>query len=312
MMSDDFSGLPVFLALVECKNFRAAGEQLGVTGSAVSQRLRQLEDRLGVALFNRTTRTVALTEAGEQLYRELAPAVAEVRAALASLDAWRGAPAGRIRLSVSSIAENFLSSTVIAEFLAAHPAIQLDIEVDDRDADPLASGFDAAVRLGETIAPDMVAVPVSTEQRQVIVGSPGYLAAHGTPEHPRDLAAHACIGWRAQGRATSYRWELVDRGREFEVAIDARVDTSDMGLMVRLACAGVGLTIGLEESFRPYLYRRELVTVLDRYCPAFPGFFLYYPRRAPPPLKLRALVDFLRARQRGTQVSPPPTKRKRR
>jgi DNA-binding transcriptional LysR family regulator len=171
-MSDDFSGLPVFLALVAHKNFRAAGEQLGVTGSAVSQSLRQLEDRLGVALFQRTTRSVALTEAGEQLYRGLAPAVAEVRASLASLDAMRGVPAGRLRLSVSSIAESFLSSLLLAEFLAAHASIQLDVEVDDGDPDLVAAGFDAGVRLGETIAPDMVAIPVSGEQRQVIVGSP--------------------------------------------------------------------------------------------------------------------------------------------
>ena len=217
-----------------------------------------------------------------------------------------------VDVSVSSIAESFLSSTLIAEFLAAHPSIQLDIEVDDSDPDPVASGFDAAVRLGETIAPDMVAVPVSPEQRQVIVGSPAYLATRGAPQHPRDLAAHACIGWRAHRRATPYRWELVDRGREIDVAIDARVNTSDMGLMVRLACAGVGLTIGLEESFRPYLDRRELVTVLDNYCPPFAGFFLYYPKRAPAPLKLRALVEFLRVRQRGVRIPPPSRKRTRR
>jgi DNA-binding transcriptional LysR family regulator len=310
-MSDDFTGLSVFLALVAHKNFRAAGEQLGVTGSAVSQSLRQLEDRLGVALFQRTTRSVALTEAGEQLYRGLAPAVAEVRGSLAALDAMRGVPAGRLRLSVSSIAESFLSSSLLAEFLAAHVSIQLDVEVDDGDPDIVAAGFDAGVRLGETIAPDMVAVPVSGEQRQVIVGSPTYLKARGAPQHPRDLAEHACIGWRAHGRATPYRWELVDRGREVEVAIDVRVNTTDMGLMTRLACAGIGLTIGLEESFRPYLERGELVSVLDKHCPPFAGFFLYYPKRANPPLKLRALVDFVRARQR-LRVPPPSRKRKRR
>jgi DNA-binding transcriptional LysR family regulator len=309
-MPDDFSGLPVFLALVEHRNFRAAGEQLGVTGSAVSQSLRQFEDRLGLALFHRTTRSVALTEAGEQLARGLAPAVAEVRASLASLDALRGVPMGRLRLSVSSVAESFLSSSLLAEFLAAHASIQLDVEIDDSDQDLVAAGFDAGVRLGETIAPDMVAVPVSGEQRQVIVGSPAYLGARGTPQHPRDLAAHACIGWRGHGRATPYRWELVDRGREIDVEIDARVNTTDMSLMVRLACAGVGLTVGLEESFRPYLDRGELVTVLDKYCPPFSGFFLYYPKRANTPLKLRALVEFLRARQRGIRVPPPSRKRK--
>jgi DNA-binding transcriptional LysR family regulator len=178
--------------------------------------------------------------------------------------------------------------------------------------DLVAAGLDAGVRLGERVAPDMVAIPVSGEQRQVIVGSPAYLKAHGAPQHPRDLAAHACIGWRARGRAMPYRWELVDRGREIEVVIDARVDTTDMGLMIRLARAGVGLTIGLEESLRPYLDRGELVTVLDKHCPPFAGFFLYYPKRAHPPLKLRALVEFLRARQRGVRVPPPVRKRKRR
>jgi DNA-binding transcriptional LysR family regulator len=311
-MSDDFTGLPVFLALVAHRNFRAAGEQLGVTGSAVSQSLRQLEDRLGVALFQRTTRSVALTEAGEVLYRGLAPAVDEVRASLAALDAMRGVPAGRLRISVSSVAESFLSTSLLAEFLAAHPLVQLDVEVDDGDPDPVAAGFDAGVRLGETVAPGMVAVAVSGEQRQVIVGAPAYLAARGTPRHPRDLAAHTCIGWRAHGRATPYRWELVDRGRDLEVVIDARVNTTDMGLMIRLACAGTGLTIGLEDSFRPYLDRGELVTVLDPYCPPFSGFFLYYPKRANTPLKLRALVDFLRLRQRNIRVPPPSRRAKRR
>ena len=155
-MPDDFSGLHVFLVLVAHKSVRAAAEQLGVTGSAVSSALRQLEDRLGVALFQRTTRSVTLTEAGEQLHRGIAPAVAEVRASLASLDTLRGIPAGRLRLSVSSIAESYLSSSLLTEFLAAHPLVQLDIEVDDGEPDLVATGFDAGVRLGETIAPDMV------------------------------------------------------------------------------------------------------------------------------------------------------------
>ncbi len=294
------SRLDAFLAVAETHSFRAASERLGVTASAVSQTVRQLEDSLGLALFTRTTRSVALTEAGEHLFAGIKPAIADVRMTLESLESLRGRPAGRLRLNVASIAESFLSDETVAAFLTEYPEIKLDLAVDDNDIDLVTDGFDAAVRLGEVVAQDMVAVSVSGEQRQLVVGAPKYFASRPKPKHPRDLHAHVCIGWRRYAKPAPYLWEFTEEGRDFELAIDARVNTNDASMMRRLALDGVGLTIGMEDTLRPYIERGELVAVLEKFCPPFPGFFLYYPYpsggEAPP--KLKALVDFLRKRMR--------------
>ena len=297
-MRDDLTGLDTFLAVAEKRGFRAAAEELGVTSSAVSQAVRQLEERLGLQLFVRTTRSVALTEAGEQLRAGLRPAFREMRSTLSSLNELRSKPAGTLRLNVSSIAEAFLSEGLIASFLGEYPEIKLDIAIDDTESDLVAAGFDAGVHLGEVVARDMVTVNVTKEERQIVVASPAYLAARGKPKHPRDLHAHSCIGWRVYSRPAPYRWEFTENGKDFELEIDARVNTNEMGVMIRLALDGVGVTGGLESTFRPYLDRGELVSVLGRYCPPFPGFFLYYPSRTHAPAKLRALIEFLQKRRR--------------
>jgi DNA-binding transcriptional LysR family regulator len=299
MRSADLAGIEVFVAVAELRSFRAAGALLGVTGSAVSQTVRLLEDRLGVALLQRTTRSVAMTEAGERLYQGVKPALATLTASVESLEEMRRTPAGTLRLTVSSIAESFLNESVIADFLAECPEVCLDVVVDDGATDIVGEGYDAGIRLGEVVVEDMVAIPVSPDQRQVVVGAPAYLAEHGKPKHPRDLHTHACIGWRHISASTPYRWEFSDNGKDFEVNIEARVNTTDMGLMIRLALAGVGLTIGLESTFSAYLRRKELISVLEPYCEPFPGFFLYYPKRPQTPLKLKAMADFLRRRSRG-------------
>ena len=298
MRTADLAGIEVFVAVAELRSFRAAGALLGVTGSAISQTVRLLEDRMGVALLQRTTRSVAMTEAGERLYQGVKPALADMRASIDSLEHLRSRPAGTLRLTVSSIAETFLNESTIADFLNEYPEVRLDIVIDDGATDIVAEGYDAGVRLGEVVVEDMVAIRVSPDQRQLVVGAPAYFARHGRPKHPRDLHAHACIGWRHISAGTPYRWEFTDKGKEFEVSIEARVNTTDMGLMTRLAVAGVGVTIGLEDSFVPYLRRKELVSVLEPYCEPFPGFFLYYPKRPQTPLKLKALADFLRRRSK--------------
>ncbi len=305
----DLAGVTAFVAVAEARSFRAAGERLGVTRPAVSQALRRLEDRLGVALVERTTRRVRLTEAGERLYETLGPAVADVRAALGAVGELRDRPRGLLRLAVSSIAERFLAGPLLAGFVAAYPDVRLDVTVDDAAADLVAAGVDAAVRLGEVIAPDMIAVPVSGEQRQIVVAAPDYLRRRGAPTHPRELPRHACVGWRPRPDVAPYRWEFTEPAvagarRDFDVAVAPQVTTNDMGLMVRLACAGAGLTFGMEETFRPYLARGELVPVLEAYSAPFPGFYLYYPRRRHQPLKLRALVDHVRAERRRAGSRP--------
>lgn len=284
----------MFLAVAEARSFRVAGERLGVTRSAVSQGLQRLEDRLGVALIQRTTRSVHLTEAGEQLYESVRPALADVKTALQAVRELRARPSGLLRLTVSSIAESFLSGPTLAGFLAAYPDIRLDLTITDEEFDIVQAGFDAGVRLGEVIEQDMIAVPVSTKQRQFPVAAKTYLTRHGAPQHPSELTSHACIGWRPRPDVAPYRWEFTANGRDFDVSVEPRVTTNDMATMIRLACAGAGITFGMEETFRPYLDRGELVPLLEAFCPPFPGFYLYYPRRQHQPSKLRALVDYLR------------------
>ncbi|UEM01859.1 LysR family transcriptional regulator [Skermanella rosea] len=295
-MTTDLNLVSVFLAVADAGSFRAAAERMGVTRPAVSQSIRRLEDRLGVALVQRTTRSVSLTEAGAQLYRRVAPAIAEVGTALDAARDREAKPTGLLRLAVSSIAERFISGPLLAGFCEAHPGVQLDVTVTDEEFDIVAEGYDAGVRLGEVIEQDMIAVPVSGDQRQLVVAAPSYLERFGAPSHPTELPRHSCIGWRPAPEVAPYRWEFEEDGREFDVAVNPRITTNDMWLMIRTACAGGGLTFGMEETFRPYLDRGELVPVLEEYCPPFPGFFLYFADRRNLPPKLRALIDHVRYR----------------
>jgi len=292
-MDLDLNLLRVFVAVADSDNFRAAADRLGVTRSAVSQGMRKLEDRLGVALVTRSTRSVRLTEAGLRLQRQIAGPLAQIGAALDdALD--DGPPRGLLRVAVTSIAERFLSGPLVASFAQAYPQVVLDVTVTDDESDIVAAGFDAGVRLGEVIEQDMIAVPLTGPVRQVVVATPGYLQAHGTPAHPRELVAHRCIGWRPAPGVAPYRWEFARDGQDFDVAVQPQITTNDMLLMVRTALAGGGLTIGIEETFTPWIARGELVTLLDDFLPPFPGFFLYYPDRRNLPPKLRALIEHVR------------------
>ncbi|HTN29444.1 MAG TPA: LysR family transcriptional regulator [Pseudomonas sp.] len=292
-METDLKLLRLFLAVAEAHNFRAAADRMGVTRSAVSQGIRRLEDGLGIALVQRSTRHVRLTEAGERLYRQIAGPLSMIGSALENTVA-DGPPRGLLRLAVTSIAERFLSGPLIASFAEAYPGVTLDITVTDDEADIVGAGFDAGVRLGEVIEQDMVAIPITGPQRQVVVATPDYLTRHGTPMHPRELVAHRCIGWRPAPGVAPYRWEFTENGRDFDVAVEPQITTNDMLLMVRTALASGGITIGMEETFRPYIVRGELVPLLEAYLPPFPGFYLYYPSRHNQPPKLRALVEHVR------------------
>lgn len=293
-MPTDLNALAVFALVAQQRSFRAAADRLGVTRSAVSQTISRLEATMGLALVRRTTRSVSLTEAGERLHAALAPALAEIEAAIESTGDHAGAPRGQLRLAVSSIAERFLAGPLLAGFAATHPAVQLDVTVTDEEFDIVAEGFDAGVRLGEVIEQDMIAVPVSAEQRQIVVAAPAYLARAGAPAHPRELAGFRCIGWRPAPQKAPYRWEFTEGGRDITVAVAPEITTNDMALMIKLALAGAGLTFGLEETFRPSIARGELVPLLEAYCPPFAGFYLYYPSRRNLAPKLRALIDHLR------------------
>lgn len=305
-MTDATNGVAEFVAVVEARGFRAAGRQLGVSGTALSKALRQLERRLGVTLLLRTTRSVRLTEAGETFYAAARQALNALQAAAEAVGELADEPGGTLRLNISTGAYGFLRGPALAGFLRAYPGVRLDVIVDEDVGDIVAAGYEAGIRLGEVIEQDMIAVPASGPQRLVVVGSPAYFATHPRPEHPRDLAGHACINWRPGAEAAPYRWEFTEPGGgDFSVAVPARVVANDFSLMMRLVTAGLGLTMGMSDGVQPYLDRGEVIPVLEGYCPPFPGYYLYYPQRRQASPALRALIEYLlRLRQadRGEDV----------
>lgn len=292
-MKVDLNLLPLFLAVAEEHNFRAAADRLGVTRSAVSQGVRRLEDVLGTALVMRTTRSVRLTEAGEQLLERLSQPLGDISAAFEDVLAER-APRGLLRVAVTSIAEAFLSGPLIASFAAANPGVTIDVTVTDEEFDIVAAGYDAGVRLGEVIEQDMIAIALTGDQREMAVAAPAYLNAHGAPAHPRELVNHRCIGWRPAPNVAPYRWEFAQDGVPFDVAVEPQITTNDLRLMLRTALAGGGITFAPEETFRPYVETGELVPLLEAFLPPFPGFFLYFPQRRNLAPKMRALIAHIR------------------
>jgi DNA-binding transcriptional LysR family regulator len=301
-MADELDGMATFVAVAEAKGFRAAGERLGVSHSAVSQALRRLEERLGVALVQRTTRSVRLTDAGERLYASVRPALEKVRAAVAAVGALGEAPRGTLRLHLTTGAETYFNGPLLAGFLAAHPHVRLDLSVSETAVDIVAEGYDAGARLGEVIDRDMIAVPVSGDIRLVVVGAPSYFERHPMPTHPRELVAHDCLAWHPTPEAPAYRWEFTEPGpaggREFSVAVPARVLTTDPEMNARLARAGAGVTMVREDRVRDAVSAGELVPVLEEFCTPFPGYYLYYPQRRHASPALRALVEYLRGARR--------------
>ncbi|EMM6514285.1 MULTISPECIES: LysR family transcriptional regulator [Enterobacter] len=292
-MKIDLNLLPLFLAVAEEHSFSAAAERLGVTRSAVSQGIRRLEDTFGTLLVMRTTRSVNLTEAGERLRKSLSIPLSTIDAACEDVLSDNG-PRGHLKIAVTSIAEEFLSGPLLASFAAANPAVTIDIVVSDDEFDIVAAGYDAGVRLGDVIEKDMIAVPLTGQQREVVVASPTYLAAHSAPRHPRELIRHRCIGWRPSPDVAPYRWEFEEAGRPFDVAVEPHITTNDLRLMLRLALAGGGITFATYETFRPFIEKGQLVSLLDDFLPPFPGFYLYFPQRRNMAPKLRALIEHVR------------------
>ncbi|WP_159593173.1 LysR family transcriptional regulator [Chelativorans xinjiangense] len=292
-MKIDLNLLPLFLAVADEHNFRAAADRLGVTRSAVSQGIRRLEDAHGTALVMRTTRSVRLTEAGERLREALSKPLSDIEIAFEEMGA-ESRPSGILRIAATSIAERFLSGPLLASFAAENPAVTLDVTVTDEECDIVAGGYDAGVRLGEVIEQDMITISLTGDQREAVAAAPSYLAAHGTPKHPRELAHHRCIGWRPAPNVAPYRWEFEENGIPFDVAIEPQITTNDLRLMLRTALAGGGITLALEENFRPYVESGELIPLLGDFLAPFPGFYLYFPQRRNMATKMRALVDHVR------------------
>jgi DNA-binding transcriptional LysR family regulator len=293
-MAHELDGMTTFVAVAETKGFRAASERLGVSHSAVSQTLRRLEERLGVPLVRRTTRSVHLTEAGERLYASVRPALDEVRAAVAAVGELGDEPRGTLRVHLSSAAETIMGDSLLAGFLTQQPNVHLDLVVSDAPVDIVAEGYDAGIQLGEVIDKDMIAVPVTGDLRLAVVAAPSYLAQRGAPKHPRELTEHDCLNWHPTADAPPYRWEFTENGREFSVTVRARMLSTDAALNRRLAVAGLGITLAFEDHVRGALAGGQLVSVLKEFCSPFPGYYLYYPQRRSASRALRALVEHVR------------------
>jgi DNA-binding transcriptional LysR family regulator len=288
MKGAPFPQLQAFLAVARLRSFSSAARELGVSRSAVSYSVRQLEDRLRVALLTRTTRSVALTDAGRRLVETAGPGLGQALAALANAAAEPGEAVGRLRLSAPRMAVAFVINPVLPTFHARHPRVEVEVDIEDRFVDIVAEGYDAGVRLSEAIERDMVQVRLTDAFRFVVVGAPSYLERHGTPEKPQDLLRHECITFRARTTGALYAWEL-ERGRKtWRVPVRAGVVTGDSEVMLSLAESGAGLAYVFEPTVREQLRTGRLKVVLEAYAPTVPGFFLYFPSRAQrsPPLRL--------------------------
>lgn len=293
MRPDNLSHLAAFAAVARHASFRKAGAELTLSTSAISYAIRGLEERLGVVLFHRTTRSVSLTEAGQRLLERLGPALLDVGEALEEMNNFRAAPAGTLRINMPRVTAQLLLPGLLPRFLAAYPDIHFEAVDNDGMIDIVASGFDAGIRFLEAVPEDMIAVPIGGQQRCACVASPGYLAAHGVPRHPNDLLRHDCIRFRfPSGRL--YKWEFEQGTTKLELDVRGRVTFSDLRLAVDAALTGVGLTLILEDQVTEYVREGRLIPVLEDWCPPFPGSMVYYPRQRRVTSALRAFIEFLR------------------
>jgi DNA-binding transcriptional LysR family regulator len=288
---DAFTGLSELLAVARHNSFRTAAAELRVTPAAVSQAIRALELRVGLPLFQRTTRRVSLTEAGAQLLGRLRPAATDIIEALDALAILRRRPAGNLRLSVPRIALDLVVYPVLPELRRAYPDVTVEIDVNDASVDLIAEGFDAGIRIGDFIERDMVAVRITPEFRWVVVGAPAYFAAHGRPRTPQDLTEHECIRYRFPTARTVYRWQFLRKGREFSLEPPGGVIVNDHPSLIALAAQGLGLAYTADLIAARELAAGRLEAVLASHLPTRPGLFLYFPARSQDQPKLRALID---------------------
>lgn len=289
--TDPFDGLSEFLAIVRRGSFRGAAIELGVTPGAVSQALQALERRLGVPLLHRTTRMVALTEAGERLLQRLGPAAEAITSTLDELTQLRAEPSGTLRLLVHRIALPHVVEPVLADFRAAWPAIRLEVTVDDTHAELVAGGYDAGIRIGEYIDRDMIAVRVSPTFSWVVLGAPAYFAAHGRPSAPEDIAGHECIRYRRPDVGDIYRWEFERDGQALSIDPPGAVAVNDSNLLRTLAVKGMGLIYTSSLQAAAEIEAGLLEPALEAFAPARDALFIYFAEASRNQPKLRAFVD---------------------
>lgn len=294
MRADALDGLVVFALVAERRSFTAAAAELRVTRSAVSQAVKALEGRLGVALLARTTRDVGLTEAGAAFLKRVRPALDDIVAASDAARAFAGRPSGTLRLNVPRVAVAGVIAPLLPRMRAAYPEVTIEIVTDDRFANIVQDSFDAGVRLGELVEKDMVSVRLTPADRLVVVGSPAYLSGNGVPSHPRDLARHSCVNFRQSTRGGLYAWEFEENGVDFDVAVEGGVIVNDTDVKLRAAIDGLGLAYELESVVAPHVAAGTLRVVLEAFAPSTPGFHLYFPARSQVLPKLRAFIEIAR------------------
>jgi DNA-binding transcriptional LysR family regulator len=285
--------LQVFAAVARRRSFRQAAIELGVSPSALSHALRGLETRLGVRLLNRTTRSVAPTEAGQRLLDRLSPALLDIHGALEEINTFRDSPLGTLRINAPHPACELVLTPLITRFLCLHPGMRVELVADDTFVDIVATGFDAGVRFGESLQQNMVALPLGPKHRFIVVGSPAYLARHGVPANPRDLARYPCIRIRFPN-GSLYRWEFSLGAEKLEIEVDGPLAVGQMPLMIHAAEQSLGLAYVYAEYAAAALASGRLVSVLDNWCTETAGFYLYYPSRKLMPAGLKAFVEMLR------------------
>jgi len=296
MPLENFNDLAAFAAVARVRSFTKAAARIGVSQSALSQTIRNLEARLGLRLLTRTTRSVAPTEAGERLLQTIASRFEEIESALASLSDLREKPAGTIRITAGEHAAVSALQPALRKILPRYPEIHIEIVVDYGLVDIVAEGFDAGVRLGEQVAKDMVAVRIGPDFRMAVVGAPSYFKHRAVPKMPQELAAHNCINTRLPTYGGLFPWDLEKDGREVNVRVEGQLVFNNMGLRLASALQGLGLAYMPEDQARPHIASRRLIHVLKDWCPAFPGYHLYYPSRRHSSPAFALLVEALRFR----------------
>ena len=293
----DLRDLAAFAVVAEERSFRAAARRLGLSVSGLSQRLKELEGRLGARLLNRTTRSVAATEAGEALLARLRPSLAAVEDALGALKSAQGEPAGRLRLNAPPPAVDLVLAPMLPAFLKRYPKIQMEVVAESRLVDIVATGFDAGVRYEENLARDMIALSLGPATRYVLVASPALLKSQGTPKHPRDLLERSCLVTRLPS-GLILPWEFTKAGHNVKFTPQGPLMGATPSLQLQAALAGIGYALMFEDYVAAALRSRKLVAVLEDWLPPFPGPLLYYPSRRQPPPALAAFIAFVQEERR--------------
>lgn len=296
MKSPSAADLSVFLCTAQHLNFSKAAVELGLTPSALSHSVKALENRLGVRLFNRTTRSVALTEAGERLYARLKPAFRDIDDALEDLNHFRDKPTGNLRITCGRQACELVLLPIASEFLQTYPDIRMEVVESEALLDIVAGGFDAGVRFGDRLQADMVSLPIGPAMRSVVVASPAFLERYPAPQKPEDLRDLPCLRHRYPS-GTLYRWEFERDGIAQEIEVNGPLTLGDVSLMVGPALQGLGLAYVFDDMVSEHLASGRLIQLLADWCPYYPGLHLYYPSRRHVPAPLKAFIDFARERR---------------